>query len=48
MRWHRVGVSSLIFMGFVLLGLSGVLQSGGEERLMMIWTTPLLRTLPCM
>jgi hypothetical protein len=39
MRWHRVGVSTLVFLGLVLLGLSGVIRSQGEERLMMVFTT---------
>jgi hypothetical protein len=39
MRWYRVGASTLVFLGMILLGLSGVIRSQGEERLMMVFTT---------
>ena len=39
MRWHRVGISTLVFLSLILLGLSGVLRSQGDERLMMVFTT---------
>ncbi|MFH1314130.1 MAG: hypothetical protein ABIJ00_13005 [Candidatus Eisenbacteria bacterium] len=39
MRWHRVGISTLVFLGLVLVGFSGVLRSQGDERLMLVFTT---------
>ena len=39
MSWYRVGASTLVFLGLIFLGLSGVLRSQGEERLLMVFTT---------
>jgi hypothetical protein len=39
MRWQRVGVSLLIFLCLVLLGISGVIRGQESRRLMMVFTT---------
>ena len=39
MRWYRVGIGTLVFLGLILLGFSGVLRSQGDERLVLVFTT---------
>jgi hypothetical protein len=39
MRRHKASTSILIFAVLILLGLSGVIQSQDEKKLMMIFTT---------
>jgi hypothetical protein len=39
MRWQKTGVCALVFLGLILVGLSGGIQSQDDKRLMMIFTT---------
>jgi hypothetical protein len=39
MNWRRTGLSTLVLLGVMVLGLSGVIQSKDGRRLMIVLTT---------